>query len=207
MSESRITNFNRLNFAAGVGNVANQNEFYANVTLPIDLEGLFPEAEAFKQKIGFACQSSGVPDMTVGEIAIPFRSQMVRLPGDRDRSGVLTMTVRTDVDYKLRDVFERWSDALGGTVNGDVINDLDLDVMKLLGQGELHQLSRNGKILKSWSFDGIWPQTVSGITFDWGSANSVVTHDVTFAFQHMESRTTRNNVISAADGLSGSIIF
>jgi len=207
MSEQRITNFNRLNFASGIGNVANQNEFYANITLPGILEGLFSGTDSFKKKIGFSIQATSIPDQTVGEIVVPFRSQKARLPGDRDRSGTWPVTIRADVDYQIRDILERWSDALNGNVNGDVINDLDLDIMSLMGQGEVHQLSRNGKILKSWNFDGIWPTTVGTISYDWSSDNSVVTFESTFIFQHMESTTTRNNVISEGDALSGNIVF
>lgn len=208
MAESSITGFNRLNFLNGLGNVAALNQFYASIELPTALQSVFPETDQFRRKIAFAIKAGNVPDATVGQVDVHFRgSAKARLPGDRDTSGTWDVMVRADVNTVVREVFEKWDDSLVGHVDHDTIDDYDLDITKLFGVGEIHQLSRNGKILKSWMFDGIWPSTIGAISYDWSSENTIVEFPVTLVFQHKESSSTRNNVISTDDLTSGSILF
>jgi hypothetical protein len=202
----RVTSFTRSNFAAQLGNTAQANEFYANIELPAVLSGMVP-VDKFRRKIGFAIKAANVPDLNVAEIPVNFRSATVRIPGDRDASGMWEVTVRASLDNVPRDAFEAWNDALNGTVEHDVAKDLDLDVMQLFGVGEVHQLSRNGRIIKSWAFNGIWPSVVGAIAYDWTSANTIVEFPATFVFQHMETIATRNNLISAGSALSGEVLF
>ena len=208
-AEAQISEFNRLNFAEGLGgNVAALNQFYASVTLPTFLASLFPESEQFKRKISFTMQAANVPESTVAVMPVPFRGgAKLNLPGDRDNAVTWNATVRADVDTIVRDVFERWSDAIVGHVNHDSIGDSDLDVLSLMGVGEIHQLSRNAKVLKSYYFDLIWPTVLGGIEYSWEADSTFVTFPVTFSMVHAESNTTRNNVASEDARLSGEILF
>ena len=205
MAENSISGFDINAFAQNLGNAAALNQFYASVTLPQSLQALFTENDRFIRKIGFAIQASTVPPMTVAEIPVNFRSAKFRIPGDRDQSGTWDITVRADVDTVARSVFERWNDAIVGTVVHDTVD--DENVLNLMGVGEVHQLSRNNRILKSWAFSSCWPTTIGEIAYDWTAENSIVTFPVTFAYQAEESTTTRNNVISERDALSGSVLF
>lgn len=205
MAESQITGFDINAFATKLGNVAALNQFYASVTLPSTLQATFTETDRFVRKIGFSMTAVNVPTFTVAEIPVNFRSAKFRIPGDRDMTQTWNVTVRSDVDTVTRSVFERWSDAIVGQVEHDTLD--DENVLNLMGVGELHQLSRNSKILKSWYLSNAWPSEVGEIAYDFSSENAIVTFPVTFVFQAIESNTTRNNVISERDALSGSVLF
>ena len=208
MPESSIQDFNLINFREGLGNVTAVNQFYAVVELPGALQSILPESDAFRRKISFAIKAGNVPEDVITNIDVPFRGgAKAKIPGDRDTSGTWNITIRSDVNTVVREVFEEWNDALVGHVNHDTIEDFDLDIVSLFGVGEIHQLSRNGSILKSWRFDGIWPSNVGEIAYDWSSDNTVVEFPTTLVFQHKESSSTRNNLISDEDLTSGSILI
>lgn len=205
MAEERIEGFDITAFSKNLGNVSAANQFYASITLPQTLQALFAESDRFIRKIGFSIKATSVPDMTVTEISVPFRNAKFRIPGDRDQSGTWEMTIRSDVDSVVRNVFERWNDSLIGTVMHDTVD--DLNVLNLMGVGEIHQLGKTSKILKSWTISNCWPTTVGAIAYDWSSENTLVEFPTTFAYQSMESTTTRNNLVSERDALSGTVLF
>lgn len=205
MAESQITGFDINAFTRSLNQVTNLNQFYASVTLPPSLQATFAESDRFIRKIGFAIKAANVPAFTVAEIPVNFRSAVFRIPGDRDQTATWDTTIRADVDTVTRSIFERWNDGIVGQVEHDTLE--DEDVLNLMGVGEIHQLSRNGKILKSWHFANAWPSVIGDISYDWSSANTIVEFPVTWVFQSIESKTTRNNLITEKDALSGSVLF
>lgn len=207
MAESRLTGFNRDAFQQQVGNVAMANNFAAFITLPQILQGLFDDSEQFIRKIPFAIRATEVPPSDIGIIDLPFRGgAKFRIPGDRDFTAVWSVTCRFDVNSIAYNTFERWSDAIVGNSITDTI-DADDDVMSLMGVGEIHQLSRNSRILKSWTLANIWIQSLGTISYDWSGDNQIIEFPATFVFQHKETEVTRNNTIAESELLSGTVEF
>lgn len=206
MAEQKISSFNFSNFAAQLGGVVQQNQFAAFITLPPSLSSLFPDADQFSKKIGFSISATSLPPSTIGEIEIPFRSKKFRIPGDRESGGSWSVTCRYDIGNICHNVFERWSDSIVGNVEHDSALDGE-DILQLMGTGELHQLTRNSRIVKSWSLSNIWLSEIGELSYSWDSDNAIVEMDATFVFQHVESPVTRNNTISETKLLSGQLAF
>jgi hypothetical protein len=207
MAESQISNFNLAAFQAQLGNITQSNNFAANITLPAGLAGQLPDSDRFLRKIPFAIRAAELPPSVISEISVPFRAgTKFRIPGDRDFTATWSVTARFDIDSVIYNSFESWSDAIVGNVNADTLGSDD-DVLSLMGQGDLYQLSRNGRIIKQWSLANIWIQTLGAISYDWSADNTIVEVPVTFVFSHKESDVTRNNVISEQSLLSGTVVF
>ncbi|QGZ14166.1 tail tube [Rhizobium phage RL2RES] len=207
MAESFFTNFNAQAFQSQLGNVAQLNNFAASITLPSGIVSLIPNGDQFARKVSFAIRAAEKPEMSIGEISVPFRGgSRFRIPGDRDYTATWNVTCRFDIKNTIYNAFEGWNDAIVGNVDSDTAF-ADDDISQVMGVGELFQLSRNGRIIKAWSIANIWPSVVGSISYDWSAENTIVEVPVTFVMSHMESEVTRNNVISEQDLLSGTVIF
>ena len=206
MAESRLSGFSFSAFQSQLGNVVQNNQFAAYITLPPALAALFPDSDQFARKISFAIRAADVPESTIGEIAIPFRNRKFRIPGDREQGGTWDVTIRYDMSNLCHNILERWSDSISGYVESDSALDGD-DVSAFMGVGELHQLTRNNSIVKSWSLSGIWLSRLGALSYDWSSENQIVEIPASFVFQHVETPVTRNNTITEADLLSGQLVF
>ena len=207
MAESRFSGFDMAGFQSQLGNVTQLNQFAANITLPSFLASLFPESDQFQRKAAFSIRAANLPPSTIAEIPVAFRGgQKFRIPGDRDYSGTWDVTLRYDIKNVIGNTMMRWSDSMVGWVDSDSVGS-DENVLDYMGVGELHQLSRNGRIITSWNLAGIWPQTVGQPQYDWTADNAIVEIPVTFVMQHVETPVTRNNLIMEEQLLSGSLFF
>ena len=179
-----ITNFrDRL-----VGGGARPNMFEVNLTLP---DGLIPQGD-FTQDIRFMIKAAEIPAANIGNIPVPFRGRVLPVAGDRTFDP-WTVTVINDAQFNIRDAMEQWS---------NLINDLQFDVGDInpadyQTKAEVFQLSRQsqgsggqsagkgGEIiqtLRTYNFEGIYPNAVSSIPLDYGATDQIEEFQVTFNY-------------------------
>jgi hypothetical protein len=93
--------------------------------------------------------------------------------------------VYNDTDFAIRNALEQWSNGVQNlsTSNGRVNpRDYQVDLM-------VHQLDRNGAIVKTYKFIDAWPSEVGAIALDFDTANAVETFDTTFTYNYWTSDT------------------
>jgi len=132
----------------------------------------FPNAVAIEndvlQKARFLVKAAALPSSTVAPIEIPFRGRILKIAGDRTFE-TWTITVLNDVDFVIRSAFEKWM---------NVINKLD-DATGLQNPEEyqkdatVHQLDRDGGILRSYKFWDIWPTNISTIDLNYETTDTL----------------------------------
>ena len=183
-NQRSITNFrDRL-----VGGGARPNMFEVNLTLP---SGLIPQGD-FTQDIRFMIKAAEIPAANIGNIPVPFRGRVLPVAGDRTFDP-WTVTVINDAQFNIRDAMEQWS---------NLINDLQFDVGDInpadyQTKAEVFQLSRQsqgsggqsagkgGEIiqtLRTYNFEGIYPNAVSSIPLDYGATDQIEEFQVTFNY-------------------------
>ena len=179
-----ITNFrDRL-----VGGGARPNMFEVNITLPEQVQGLGD----ISQDMRFLVKAAEIPAANIGNIPVPFRGRVLPVAGDRTFNP-WTVTVINDAQFNIRDAKEQWS---------NLINDLQFDVGDInpadyQTKAEVFQLSRQsqgsggqsagkgGEIiqtLRTYNFEGIYPNAVSSIPFDYGATDQIEEFQVTFNY-------------------------
>ena len=179
-----ITNFrDRL-----VGGGARPNMFEVNITLP---EQIAPNGD-ISQDMRFLVKGAEIPAATIGNIPVPFRGRVLPVAGDRTFNP-WTVTVINDAQFNIRDAMEQWS---------NLINDLQFDVGDInpadyQTKAEVFQLSRQsqgsggqsagkgGEIiqtLRTYNFEGIYPNEVSSIALDYGATDQIEEFQVTFNY-------------------------
>ena len=183
-SNRSITNFrDRL-----VGGGARPNMFEVNITLPQQVQGLGD----ISQDMRFLVKAAEIPAANIGNIPVPFRGRVLPVAGDRTFDP-WTVTVINDAQFNIRDAMEQWS---------NLINDLQFDVGDInpadyQTKAEVFQLSRQsqgsggqsagkgGEIiqtLRTYNFEGIYPNAVSSIPLDYGATDQIEEFQVTFNY-------------------------
>ena len=183
-SNRSITNFrDRL-----VGGGARPNMFEVNITLP---DQIAPSGD-ISQDMRFLVKAAEIPAANIGNIPVPFRGRVLPVAGDRTFDP-WTVTVINDAQFNIRDAMEQWS---------NLINDLQFDVGDInpadyQTKAEVFQLSRQsqgsggqsagkgGEIiqtLRTYNFEGIYPNAVSSIPLDYGATDQIEEFQVTFNY-------------------------
>ena len=137
-----------------------------------EVELAFPNAVAIEndvlQKARFLVKAAALPSSTINPIEIPFRGRILKIAGDRTFE-TWTITVINDVDFVIRSAFEKWM---------NVINKLD-DATGLQNPEEyqkdamVHQLDRDGGILRSYKFWDIFPTNLSAIDMSYETTDTL----------------------------------
>lgn len=188
---TKVTDFYLNNFMSEFKGGSRPNQFKAEIAVPARLRGRIPNSGLAQQKMKFMIKAASLPPSTIGSVEVPFRGRQFKVAGDRTFAEWST-TIVNDVDFHVRNLFEMWSDLTVGNVNHDQQDGLSGPI-DYMSSGDIHQLDRNGTILKTYKFIGIWPSSIGEIATAFDANDQVEEFPVTFQCQWWESNTTRNN--------------
>ena len=190
-----------------IGGGARSNLFEVEIEYPAEL-GLITDSTGPKDTGKFLIKAAEIPASNVGNIPVPFRGRVLPIAGDRTFDP-WTVTIINDTNFVIRDAMEKWS---------NFINDLQTS------QGEINpeeyqksavvkQLSRKGKadtddeigVLRTYKFDGIYPNVVSSIPLDYGATDQIEEFQVTFNYLFYEV-TGGTGSITTGSGASANLV-
>ena len=162
------------------GGGARANQF--RVTMPFPG---FASVGGETETMSFLCTSTSLPGMSVTEVPIPFRGRELYVSGDRTFSP-WTTTMLNDTDFLIRNAYERWLNGINNmSDNEGLVNPADYQV-----DAFVDQLDRNGNVIKSYTFRGLFPITLDDIGLDYGTNNTVESFTATHRYQYLETNTT-----------------
>ena len=178
------------------GGGARSNLFEVEIEYPT-LPDVKTDSTGPKDTGKFLIKAAEIPASNVGNIPVPFRGRVLPIAGDRTFDP-WTVTIINDTNFVIRDAMEKWS---------NFINDLQT------AQGEINpetyqksavvkQLSRKGvadtddeiDVLRTYKFDGIYPNVVSSIPLDYGATDQIEEFQVTFNYLFYEVKGGKGNI-------------
>ena len=163
---------------AGGGARANQFQ----VTMPFPG---FAAAGGETRVMSFLCRTTNLPGMTLGEVPVPFRGRQLYIAGDRTFE-TWTTTIMNDTDFLIRNAMERWMNAINALSDKSGLenpSDYQVDAF-------VDQLDRAGEAIKSYTFRGLFPQTIAPIELAYDTNDAVEEFEVTYRYQFFETNTT-----------------
>ena len=178
---------------------ARPNLFECAITFPNALAG----AARADTKFTFFARAAQLPGSTVNQIPQFYFGRELKFAGNRVFTE-WTVTIINDEDFAVRDVFERWMNALNSHV-GNVRDPIFVNNGQYQVDAVVKQYAKiGGDPIKIYKFVGMFPIDVSPIELDWGSNDMIQEYAVTFAYQWWESErgptgpttdyTSRNDV-------------
>jgi hypothetical protein len=137
------------------------------------------------QRAQFLCKAAQLPASTIETLPVLYRGRPVNFAGERSFTP-WGIQVYNDSTFSIRNALEIWSDGVlnHGQTNGRV-NPRDYQVDLLV-----HQLDRNGAIVKSYKFHDAYPTTIGAITVDYDTVNTMEIFDVEFTYNYWTSDTS-----------------
>ena len=170
------------------GGGARANLFEVEIAFP---EELVIDLNLVTDKVPFLVKAAEIPASNLGNIPVPYRGRVLPVAGDRTFDP-WTVTVINDTDFQIRDAMEKWSNSINDlqTAQGSI------DPAVYQRSALVKQLSREGsnpgdpeKVLRTYNFEGIYPNTVSNIPLDFGATDQIQEFQVTFNYLFYEVQT------------------
>ena len=215
-SEGKQVNAPILDFRNRIGDLARPNLFQVEIGFPQIITNGRPntgatpgsteertQEEAGASNAGSAASSASlasflvkaanIPASTVGVIDVPYRGRTLKIAGDRTFEP-WTVTVLNDKGFALRSKFEEWSTKIQALQQ-------NLQEAKVISQYQsdavVRQYDRQGAVVRSYQFVGIWPSNISAIDLAWDSNDTPEEYTVEFQVQYW----TYANDVNMANGV------
>ena len=145
------------------------------------------------------CNVSAIPALTVTPIERVYFGRTVKIPGDMVFADLTTSFINTE-DYSVRNEIEVWMNEING--HSTNLTDLLDTTGGWQGTGTLTQYSKDGKSLMVYTFEGLWPQTITEIALSYDTVSDIETYDVTWSYNYY---TTKKGSASTASFASKNI--
>jgi len=164
-----------------IGGGARPNQFQVELTFPSYVTG----GPAVGLQSQFLCKAAQLPASNVENMGIQYRGRQVNFAGERSFQP-WTVSIYNDTTFAIRNAIEVWSDGIQNhsQTNGRTNpRDYQVDL-------RVHQLDRNGAIVKSYKFHDAYPTTIGPIAVDYENANQMEIFDVEFTYNYWTSTTS-----------------
>jgi len=137
-----------------------------------EVELAFPDAVAIDndvlQKSRFLVKTAALPASTITPVDIPFRGRILKVAGDRTFE-TWTITIINDVDFAIRSAMEKWMNTINKLEDATGITN-PADYQK---DAIVHQLDRDGSMLRSYKFWDIFPTNISAIDMSYETTDTL----------------------------------
>lgn len=135
-------------------------------------------------KIPFLCKVAQIPSSQLGLIEVPYFGRKLKIAGDR-RFDPWTVTIINDEDFAVRNALEQWN---------NYINLYESNVTALgtgapgayKSQATVTQFGKAGDVLRTYQFNGIYPEVIAPIDLAWASVDEIEEYQVTFQYDTFE---------------------
>ena len=132
------------------------------------------------ESIGFLCNATQVPALTMGVIEVPYMGRKIKVAGDRTYAE-WTTTLFIEENFDVRDYLENWQ----SLINGPADNVRDSVWNEYKKEATIKLYNKKGEVLREYVLQGCWPTDVGTIDLDWNTTDTLATYQVTWAFDIM----------------------
>jgi len=202
-TEGKQLNAPILDFRNRIGDLARPNLFQVEIGFPGIVDGGTPNSGATpgsqeqrtQESAGASLAGSGssslslssflvkaanIPASTVGVIEVPYRGRTLKIAGDRTFEP-WTVTVLNDKGFALRSKFEEWSTKIQALQQN---LQQPRTIAEYQSNAVVRQYDRQGGIVRTYQFVGIWPSNISAIDLAWDSNDTAEEYTVEFQVQY-----------------------
>ena len=150
----------------------------------------------------FLCRGAQIPAMTIGEVAVPYRGRQLFLAGDRTYDA-WTVTIMNDRSYGIRSQLESWMNNLQDI--GNSTSSAVSDSQSYYATATVKQLDRNDSIIRTYTLEGCWPQTLDAIDLAFDTNDAVQEFGATFRFNFMTASSVGGTAAGGSLTISANI--
>jgi hypothetical protein len=162
------------------GGGARPNLFEVELAFPNEVKPVDQNIVLTKSR--FLVKAAALPSSTVAPIEIPFRGRILKIAGDRTFE-TWTITVLNDTDFVIRSAFEKWMNTINKLDDGTGLQ----SPADYQADPTVHQLDRDGGILRSYKFHDVWPSNISTIDMNYETTDTLEEFTVEMQVHYWEA--------------------
>ena len=145
--------------------------YRVSLSFPAGVQGANP------RKAELLCKGAQLPSSEIPSIPVHVLGRQLMVAGDRANTP-LSLNFIVDVDFEPRTSFEQWMNLINGTrSNLGVVNPNQYKTDMIISA-----LGRDGKVLKSYKFEGCFPTSISAIDLSYDSTDTVSESQIEIAY-------------------------
>lgn len=133
----------------------------------------------------FLCEAASLPGQTIDVLPVMFRGREVKLAGER-RFDPWQITIINDEGFLIHTALERWMNDINDIETNSSVS---VNPNNYISQMNVFQLSRDNRVLKSYTFHNAWPMEITPISLSFGDNGNVSKFQANFAFDWFEPST------------------
>ncbi len=177
-----------------IGGGARSNLFECELYWPSGASPQNADDNDLAERARFMVKAASLPASTISNIAIPFRGRQLKIAGDRTFEP-LSITVINDIDFDIRNSFERWMNLMNKHEDNAGLTDpteyQKNIIVRQLGKsqvgGNMSTIDETIPVLKEYQFRGAFPTTVSSIDLSYENTDSIEEFTVELEYQWYDS--------------------
>lgn len=151
---------------------ARNSKFEVQITNPWD--------SSADLKVPFLCKAASFPALNAGTVEVPYKGRKVKLAGDPTYEEWV-VTIINDNDFAIRNAMINWFRAIHPV--SEVTGTFGSTSPALYkSQALVRQFDLNDNVVKTATFDGIFPSAVSSIELAWETVDQIEEFQVTFQY-------------------------
>lgn len=135
-------------------------------------------------RVPFMVRATSIPPADLGVMEVPYFGRRIKLAGDR-KYGAWQVTVMNDEDFLIRNAMEEWSNRIQ-SFEGNVRAFGSASPLLYKATAQVVQFSKTGVPIRTYQFNGIFPQEISGMGLDWAEQDRIEEFNITFAYDFWE---------------------
>lgn len=133
-------------------------------------------------KAPFMVRSAQLPSFNVGQIPVYYFGRPIFVPGDRTLEP-WTTTVYNDEDFVVKNALEVWQGKMNSMQGNITATNL---VNELKSTAEVTAYGMDGRILRTYKLNGLFPMNITALEGDWTSTDTIGEFQVTWSFDDCE---------------------
>lgn len=138
-------------------------------------------AGTLKDSFKFVCQVSEIPGVTVTPIEKQYFGRTLKIPGDMVFAD-LTTTIYNDESFEVRNEIEKWMAGINS--HEDNKRTFGVAMGTEWSTGKLKHYDKNGELINTITFHGLWPQTLAEIPLSYDTVSDIEQFDCTWTYQY-----------------------
>ena len=159
----------------------------------------------------FLVKATTIPASTIGSYDVYYHGKAIKVSGDRSFDTWDT-TIFNDEDFGIRNALENWM----SSISNHKLNTRNKRIFDNMAEGDaapykktlkVTQFSKNGNVLRTYSFKGAWPSALSTINLDWATASEIEEFTCTWVYDSWHTGNivsgSTSEVISNVQGITG----
>jgi hypothetical protein len=127
-------------------------------------------------KVPFMIKAASIPESTTGTIQVPYFGRFIKYAGDRSFQP-WQVTIINDEDFAIRNAMESWSNAINTHITNFRSAPFDYKA-----QAQIVQYGKDGTALREYTFEGLFPTSISSIDLAWANESQIEEFSVTFEY-------------------------